>query len=460
MHHDIEILRSFWLAANGDPAKVSQVSLTGDGELPSVFAVTSFASATVGACGLALASLVQAMGFDTEQKARVMVDRRLASFWFRDSIRPVGWQTPPNSDPITGDYQTRDGWIRLHTNAPHHYQAALSVLNAEGHRASVAKAVANWSSNDLESAIVASGGCAATMRSFEDWQQHPQGQAVMAEPLIDWAEGAVRRQPAWAFNLARPLQGLKVLDLTRVLAGPTCTRMLAAFGAEVLRIDPPWWVEPGNEPEMTVGKRCARVDLLAPGHLDLFKSLLQAADVIVHGYRSDALDRLGLGAAARQDLSPGLVDVSLNAYGHTGPWRHRRGFDSLVQMSMGIAERGQRITQTLEPKPLPVQALDFGTGYLLTTAVLRALETRIRTGAGSTARLSLARTGLEVMKLQHPSEHTHLGLRPETSEDQDARPEHTHWGLAHRLKSPVHLSGVAQYWQIPAQPLGSYPCHW
>jgi len=460
MPSELDILKSFWLAAQGDPAKVSQVSFIGEGELPSTFAVTSFASATVGTCGLALASLIDTIGRDGDTATQVIVDRRLTSFWFHDSLRPVGWKTPPNSDPTAGDYRAQDGWIRLHTNAPHHRQAVLTVLNADNNRESVARAVATWRCDELEAAVVANKGCAATMRSWDAWQQHPQGQAVMSEPLISWEGGETTHQSTWVFNRARPLEGLKVLDLTRVLAGPTCTRMLGAFGADVLRVDPPWWVEPGNEPEMTVGKRCARVDLRAPDNLALFKSLIQQADVMVHGYRSDALEALGLGAIERQKLRPGLIDVSLDAYGHTGPWRHRRGFDSLVQMSMGIAEMGQRIQKKDKPTPLPVQALDFGTGYLLAAAALRGLEARIRTGLGSIARLSLARTGLEMMKLQHPDNHVCLSLRPESADDLDLRPEHTHWGLAHRLKPPLLVSGVEQYWQSGATPLGSNPCTW
>ena len=460
MTSDLDILKSFWHAARGDPAKADQVSFVGLGELPSTFAVTSFASATVGTCGLALASLIGATGFDDSHETPVMIDRRLTSFWFHDSLRPVGWKTPPNSDPTAGDYLARDGWIRLHTNAPHHRQAALAVLSADNNRESVAKAVATWHCDELESAVVANKGCAATMRTWEAWQQHPQGQAVMAEPLIAWENGDRAHQPTWAFNRARPLEGLKVLDLTRVLAGPTCTRMLGAFGADVLRVDPPCWTEPGNEPEMTVGKRCARVDLRGPGNLDLFKALIQQADVMVHGYRSDALEAMGLGATERQKLRPGLIDVSLDAYGHTGPWRHRRGFDSLVQMSMGIAEMGQRVQQKDRPTPLPVQALDFGTGYLLAAAALRGLETRVRTGLGSIARLSLARTGIEVMRLQHPHNHVCETLRPESAEDIDQRPEQTYWGLAHRLKPPLSVFGVEQYWRSAATPLGSNPCGW
>jgi len=460
MQPDLTALNSFWQAANGELNVLNQVSFTGEGELPSVFAVTSFASAAIGACGAAVASLMNALGLDEGRDVQVSVDRRLASFWFHHSIRPVGWQTPPSRDTTAGDYKTIDGWIRLHTNTPHHRKAALEVLGAQSNRESVAAAVANWRADELEAAIVNNKGCAATMRSWEMWQQHPQGQAVLAEPLIHWQSGAGASEALWSFNRARPLHGLKVLDLTRVLAGPAATRMLSALGAQVLRIDPPWWVEAGNAPEMSVGKRCARLDLREAIDREKLQTLISQADVMVHGYRSDALESMGLGADARQKLRPGLVDISLDAYGHTGPWRHRRGFDSLVQMSMGIAEMGQRILKKDKPTPLPVQALDFATGYLLATAALRGLEIRIREQRGTIARTSLARTGIELMKLQHPQNHICTPLKPESADDLDPRPEHTSWGLAHRIKSPLNITRVEQYWTLPAGPLGSSEAHW
>src|SRR5690606_35019655 len=245
---------------------------------------------------------------------------------------------------------------------------------------------------ELEGRVVEEGGCAAVLRPPAAWASHPQGAAVAREPLV-----AVERtdpgpdRSAWAPSADRPLHGLRVLDLTRVLAGPAATRVLAGLGADVLRIDPPTWDEPAIVPDMTLGKRAARLDARDPGGLDRLRQLLADADVFVHGYRADALERLGLGEAERRTIRPGLVDVSLDAYGFTGPWATRRGFDSLVQMSSGIADAGMRAAAAERPTPLPVQALDQATGYLMAAAVIAGLRDRIEHGTGSTARLSLAR---------------------------------------------------------------------
>src|SRR5450830_1907894 len=235
-------LREIWLAAKGQASYLDQVQLRGAGSLPSIFAVTDLAVGAVGAAGLAVAELVHAAGGDLLE---VQADRRLASFWFGSSIRPQGWELPSLWDAVAGDYQTADGWIRLHTNAPHHRAAALSVLDATADRVAVAQAVAGWRAEELEIAVVAQGGCAAAMRTMDQWRVHPQGMAVNSEPLLHIVDGPAAARPDWTIGRQRPLQGIRVLDLTRVLAGPTATRFMAGFGADVLRIDPASWDEPG-----------------------------------------------------------------------------------------------------------------------------------------------------------------------------------------------------------------------
>lgn len=452
-------LQDFWLATEGDLDLLPKLRFSGQGQLPSTFDVTAFAAASVAAAGLAVASLVRTRS-GTAAAPEVRVDQRLASFWFGLSVRPQGWTLPPIWDAVAGDYRARDGWIRLHTNAPHHRDAALDVLQVAPQREAVAQAVAQWDAVALESAVVARGGCAGAMRSWPQWQQHPQGQAVLAEPLLHWEHGLPHTQPAWSFQAARPLCGVRVLDMTRVLAGPVATRVLASLGADVLRIDPPQWNEAVLEPEITVGKRCARLDLRAASGRSKWETLLRQADVLVHGYRSDALEALGLGAQQRQQIRPGLVDVSLDAYGFTGPWKARRGFDSIVQMSMGFAEQGQRDAQSDRPVPLPVQALDHATGYLMASATLRALERRIVTGRGSMVRASLARTGALLMAAPRIDGHALQALASETPADASPETEQTVWGPARRLRWPLQVHGVDAVWDSPAAPLGSGDARW
>lgn len=456
----LAFLAAFWRAAGGDAAALERVHFTGAGDLPSAFPVTDFAAASMAAAGLAAAALADIRAGGARAPARVAVDRRLAAFWFGLSVRPQGWALAPVWDVVAGDYRTRDGWIRLHTNAPHHRAAALAVLQVEPDRAAVARAVRRWTAEALETAIVAQGGCAGAMRSWQQWQQHAQGRAVLAEPLLHWQAGepaSERNRPADAH---RPLAGMRVLDMTRVLAGPVATRFLAGLGAEVLRIDPPGWEEAVLEPEVTIGKRCARLDLRRDGDRRQWETLLRGADVLVHGYRSDALEAMGLGAERRQQQRPGLVDVSLDAYGFTGPWRARRGFDSIVQMSMGIAEQGQRHAGADRPVPLPVQALDHATGYLMACAALHALLRRRRDGTGSIVRASLARTGAVLASAGAAGPGAASELAPENADDWDAATETTPWGPARRLRWPVQIDGTAMAWDSPPCTLGSAPAAW
>jgi hypothetical protein len=443
-------LSAIWSATGGDSALASRVVFAEAGELPAAFAVTDLAAGAVGAAALAVAALAGA--------SKVAVDRRLASFWFGFSLRPDGWSPAPPWDPIAGDYAANDGWIRLHTNAPRHRAAALAVLGVPADKDAVAGAVAGWSADALEGAVVDAGGCAAAMRSPAAWADHPQGAAVAAEPLVWRSTGDAAARASAPAEPSRPLAGVKVLDLTRVLAGPVATRFLGGYGAEVLRIDPPDWDEPAIIPEVTLGKRCARLDLRDPAARETLLGLLGDADLFIHGYRPGALERLGLGAATRRRVRPGLIDVCLDAYGWTGPWAGRRGFDSLVQMSAGIAEAGMRRAGAKRPTPLPVQALDHATGYILATAAVRGLAERAATGAGSSWQASLARTAALLASV--PSAAATQPFAAQAASDLADGVEATDWGPARRLKPPVAIEGAPMRWDRPAADLGSSPARW
>ena len=452
-----ELLTEFQRAL-GTAVPSPPVTLSDGGSLRSVFAVSDLAQSSVAAAGASLASLV-ALGTGGDPPD-VTVDRDLASAWFRASIRPQGWDLPSAWDSVAGNYATDDGWVRLHTNAPHHRAAAMGVLGVPEGRAAVAAAVGSWSAEELETAVVAAGGAAAAMRSLDDWKRHPQGRAVADEPLVHMDRTSAADGPEAHFGLGdQPLDGLRVLDLTRVLAGPVATRLLAGWGAEGLRIDPPDWDEPAITPEVTLGKRCARLDLRMSEGRDRFLELLRSADVLVHGYRSGALDRLDLGDDVRDDVRPGLIDVSLDAYGWTGPWAGRRGFDSLIQMSSGIADAGRRAVGEERPVPLPVQALDHATGYLLAASAVTGLALRQAGGAGSRWRTSLARMAGVLIGAGILSEPGEAGDAPASPRPGDVL-EQTSWGEARRIGPPLVVDGAPLHWSLPARTLGSDQARW
>ncbi|VVD61418.1 Acetyl-CoA:oxalate CoA-transferase [Pandoraea morbifera] len=444
-----------------------ELTLSGQGALPCVFPYTDFATAAIANATLAVAGLCAGPAADfglggASSLPAVNVDRRLASFWFQTSLRAQGWSSPPIWDPIAGDYRTADGWIRLHTNAPHHRDAALKVLGVPAEREAVTQRVATWQADALEAAVIAEGGCAAVMRSMAQWDAHPQGMAVAGEPLLHWETfdaGVQARGRDWQPMRERPLSGIRVLDLTRILAGPTATRFLAGFGAQVLRIDPPGWNEPGTVPEVVLGKRCARLDLKCDAGRAALEALLREADIVVHGYRPDALERLGLGNARRRELNPGLIDISLDAYGWNGPWQARRGFDSLLQMSAGIADAGMRAAGAERPVPLPGQGIDYATGYLMAAAAVHALKRRQAQGQGATVRASLARTARLLVAHRTPPV-APAPLAPETTHDLSSRIEDTSWGPVRRVATPMSIEGTPVDWALPALALGTATPQW
>lgn len=361
-----------------------------DGALP----VSTLATTAMSVLASALDALLRGTGLAPGAEARV--DRPLVDAWLGRHIRPAQGSFPSPWDPFSGAFRTADGsWIRTHANAPHHRAALLTALALPDAQTveELSAAIAHRGAEELESAIVAAGGAAAAFRTRAAWMRSAPGSAVATEPLIARVDTAeVRAGSSWHPEASRPLAGLRVLDLTRVIAGPAATQVLAGLGAEVLRVDPDTWDEPAVLPYVMGGKRSTRLDASTPAGRRALADLLAEADVLVHGYRAGAIDHLGLGQGEPQRLRPGLVEVGVRAYGWSGPWAGRRGFDSLVQFSTGIADIGMRHADAAAPVSLPVQALDWTTGYLAAAAAIAGLTRRQIAGRGSTWRLSLART--------------------------------------------------------------------
>ena len=292
--------------------------------------------------------------------------------------------------------------MRTHGNYPWHRGALLRALGSRDDPDSVAAAIEGRGAREVEDLVVAAGGVAAAVRTEADWRAQPPGQAVAAAPLV---EGCQHRSATWdgVFSIggapprrrtagALPASGIRVLDLTRVIAGPVTTRFLASLGAEVLRLDRPDRPElPSQRYDGLLGKRSALLEFDTPGGNARLHELLSGADVLVHGYRPHALDRFGLAREALAERHPGLVVVSLSAWGSAGPWGGRRGFDSIVQAACGIAVAES--PDGKHPGALPCQLLDHGTGYLCAAAVLRALAAQATRGGTLFRELSLARTG-------------------------------------------------------------------
>jgi hypothetical protein len=432
---------------HGSLAALHFPSIKKTDNLPAWYEVTALVTASMGAASAALTRLHFAA---TAQNVDAQLDQRLANLWFDMTLKPLDFKIPTAWDAIAGDYQTSDGWIRLHTNAAHHKACVLNVLGCQSTRDAVTKAVKAWRGDSLENMVVNAGGCAAKMRSPQQWQQHEQGRLLVNKPLINWNyhEGHYR-QGKGAFiktkpEQSSPLAGIKVLDLTRVLAGPIASRFLAGFGAQVLRLDPQDWQEASIVAEVTLGKRCAPLDLKTGQGKQQFIALIKEADVLLHGYRADALANLGFGNDELKNINPNLINISLNAYGWKGPWENRRGFDSLVQMSCGIAHYGMLQSSANKPCPLPVQALDHASGYFLATSVIQAIELRCYHNIVTQAQCSLAATANLLQTIPRVSLSSKMA--PINEQDYATAIEKTSWGSAKRIKFPVMFDRFTAHW--------------
>lgn len=444
------LTRRVWRALDGPAAALDRCELTGPRVvLPSAYDVTGLAVASVAAASMAVAELAARAG--TQADVAIDSGEACAAFVAERLFRPLGWELPPPWDPIAGDYPTADGWIRLHTNYAHHRTAATRALELppDADRDAVAAAVLDHASEELEQAVVDAGGCAAALRDRAAWLAHPAGSAAAQLPLVDLARSATTTgfEPT-----AGPLAGLRVLDLTRVIAGPTTTRFLAAYGADVLRVDPPGFAEvPALLPITTEGKRCAALDLAAAAGRDQLLALLEDAHVLVHGLRPGAMAGLGLGADVLAERYPSLVVGRLSAYGTTGPWGRRRGFDSLVQMSTGIVATETARAGSERPTALPAQALDHATGYLLAAGICRLLA-EDRAGTVTTA---LAATAHLLCETPVPD-----GVATGLTDPPALVQRETAWGPALATAVPGRLLAVPTVTPRAAGPLGRDHAAW
>ncbi|MFF4852597.1 CoA transferase [Streptomyces sp. NPDC001194] len=378
--------RQAWGALGGADELVGRVgyrgvSGLGEGPLP----VRELARATVGVCALAAAELaaVRAGGSADDVEPLVVDEGAVATAFVSERHLRVGGREPVTFAPLSGFWRAADGWVRTHANYPHHRAALVRALGLPSATPEALRdAVAGRGAVEVQELVYGEGGLAvAVAGGYGD----PQ-------PLVEVGEfggaGSAGRALGPGALPSLPAAGVRVLDLTRVIAGPVATRTLGLLGADVLRIDPPRLPESDDAYADTgFGKRSALLDLADAGERAVFEGLLAGADVVVTGYRPGALERYGLGADELLERRPGLVVAQLCAWGWQGPWAGRRGFDSLVQAGYGVAAAyGDGASGA--PGVLPAQALDHGTGYLAAAGVLRALAA----GGGRSLRFSLAGT--------------------------------------------------------------------
>ena len=435
-----------------------EVAFNGDDPVfPTPYRVGTAGAAVLGALGVAASDLwflktgrVQGAKVDVRAAAAAM---RSARYLKIDGKRPTQvW------DPLSGYYPVKDGrWVSIHCNFSNHRDAAMRVLGNSPDRAAAEEASRGWVGLALEDAIHAAQGCAGLARHAAEWAKHPHSAFVADQPLLEItkiAEAPPEPLPAGT----RPLSGVRVLDLTRVLAGPTCARTLAEHGADVLKITGAHLPDSGEtELDTGIGKLAAHLDLRTEAGAAALRGLLREADVFSQSYRPGALAARGFSPEQVAQIRPGIVYLTLSAWGTQGPWHNRRGFDSIVQTVSGMAyaQGGDK------PKLMPVSANDYVGGYLMAYGAMVALARRAREGGSWLVRVSLARTGKWIVDrgvigdfAKVPNElesHELKNLLVETRASQ---------GLIQHLRPVLQLSETQPYWERPPVPLGSSPAEW
>jgi crotonobetainyl-CoA:carnitine CoA-transferase CaiB-like acyl-CoA transferase len=456
-----EILTDLWTLAGGEPSALDAVTLTGDEpQLPSSFRVAAAAQASIAATGLAAAQIWK---LRSGRPQDVAVDMRHAVAECRSEryLRVNGKPSDMAWDAIAGIYKTRDRrLVRLHTNFRHHRDAVCKVLNCKPAREDVQAALMRWDGEAFETEAYAGGCAVALMRSYEEWLALPHAKALAELPLISIEKIGEAEPKPWPPG-DRPLAGLRVLDLSRVIAGPVAGRTLAAHGADVLLISGP---DLPAIPWLTIdtgrGKLTSFVELKSESGRAHLRDLLARADIFSQGYRPHSLAALGFAPADAAQISPGIVYVSLSAYGHSGPWAERRGYDSLVQTATGFNHAEGQAAGLDGPKELPAQILDHASGYLMAFGAMMARARQSRQGGSWHVRVSLAQTGRWVWNLGRVAN----GLETEDLKSaavQDLIEEAASgFGPLRAVRHSAALSATPAFWARPAMPLGSHPPQW
>ena len=459
----LSALHSIFASLDGSPMSPDRLMIrTGPDVLATSVPIEDMASGALGAVGLAVDAVWQARG---GARQMVTVDRVAAglSMESSDYLRVDG-QKLDGWDPVTGFYPARNGaWVYLHGNFAHLRDGLLDLLQVPNEREAIAHKISGWDAVALEAEAIERGLCASVVRSRESWKAHAQHDPVAALPLIE-IEKIGEAPPEPLPPAHRPLEGIRLLDLSRVIAGPMAGRTFAEHGATVMRVASPKL--PALESLVIntgLGKRSCFIDLTQPDEADRLRTLIGQADVFLDGYRPGSLEARGFGPAQLAALRPGIISVSLDAWSRSGPWHHRRGYDSLVQAATGLAMADSPETSQEKPKRLPCQPLDYLAGYFAAIGALVALKRRAREGGSWRVAVSLARTAewiWDMTDLMGRKTEVPAASLSETEIDQFKQSLDSPFGQLSVLKPALSLSETPPGWSSPPVPLGTHPAAW
>lgn len=426
-----------------------------DPVLPTPWKVGEVAAVALAQVGAAANRLAERAGADPGAVRVRVADAAAATIGFAVMrVDGVSMSRTNAGNPWVDRYRCADGrWIHLHGGFPPLVERLSKVLGipVDVDESAISAATATWRSPELEDAVAEQRGCAAVIRTEDEWRAHPQGSIVHSMPAVGIADHG-EAATAWTPSPTRPLDGLRVLDLTRVLAGPTGGRTLAAFGADVLHVRgpdvpfvPAFVVDTGH------GKRQAFADLEDPVERDRLRAVARDADVVVQGWRPGVVERFGLDEASLRDDGFAGVYGSVCAYGHDGPWAMRAGWEQLAQSVSGLCldPLGDQ-----RPTLLPCAATDYTTGFALAAGIMQALGDTLDDGRARRVDASLCQTAAWILRAGRLPDHEASGISPTLLRSQ------TDFGIVDHLGPCVEVDGLHVGWTRPTAPLGSGSLAW
>ena len=452
------------------PPPAEEVTIAGaDPVLSTRFKIGETCAAVLAGVGVAVSDLWE---MKTGRRQKVAIDVRHAAAGLRSSgylqrpdaggtFKPIVNENHEAMRAITQPWATKDGrWVLPHFGLPNLQARMLKLLGCEPHPASVAKAVATWDALDLEAAIDDARVCGGMVRSNDEGLAHPHGRGLATKPIVELTKlGESDPEPLPIRD--RPLSGIRVLDLTRILAGPMAARTLAEHGAEVLMVTAERLPQiPEHVLDTNHGKRSCFLDLAQSEDASRLKALVKTADVFSQGYRPGAITKLGFGPEELAALRPGIIYTSINCYGDGGPFSHRGGWEQVAQTMTGLCHEGRTAARPRGPALLPGAACDYTTGYLAAYGILLALAKRAREGGSYHVRVSLCRSGMFLYR-QGKVEFPGLDLDLSTAELAAIRTEsQPKSGPLRHLGPILKLSETQPHWSRPTPQLGGDEPEW
>lgn len=404
---------------------------------------------------------LQDVTVDTRRAAASLVSFLHQTFEDAAQAPPMVGAADAARTAANGFVRAKDGrFVYLHPSFPESTKKLVALLGCEDTKEAVAKRVAERTAMEWENAIAEAGVCGAMCRSPEEWDASEQGRQLAAHPPVEVIKIGESDPEPFARGGEMPLSGVRVLDLTRVLAGPTCARTLAQYGADAMVISSPDLPSvPFFVSDTGHGKRAAFVDLKTERGRAQLGDLVRGADVFSQGYRQGALERMGFGVLDLARMRPGIIAVEINCYGHEGPWRGRPGWEQLAQTVTGMAHvHGGAESPSLQPGAV----CDYTTGFLAAFGALIALERRAKYGGSYLVRASLCQTGTWVRSLGYADEARLAdgeALRADELDAWKTRAD-TGFGPMRFLAPPVTLSATPARWSRGVAQLGTHEPAW